>query len=77
MAVLKNLSSSVSTSTRTWLSDLIQKQLWLTVVNFVSAVCGILCIFFTAKASVSNCAFGIVNTVTYKAYLAYRDHELV
>ena len=46
---------------------------WLTVVNFVSAVCGILCIFFTAKTSVSNCAFGIVNTVTYIAYLAYWD----
>lgn len=44
---------------------------WLTVVNFVSAVCGILCIFFTAKASVSNCVFGLVNTVTYIVYLAY------
>ncbi len=44
---------------------------WLTIINFVSAVCGILCIFFTAKASVSNCVFGIVNTAAYIVYLAY------
>ena len=44
---------------------------WLTVVNFVSAICGILCIFFTAKASISNCIFGLINTVVYIVYLAY------
>ena len=27
---------------------------WLTVINFISAVCGVLCIFFTAKANISN-----------------------
>ena len=45
---------------------------WLTVVNFISAICGIICIFFCAKASISNFAFGIVNTVVYVIYLAYR-----
>jgi nicotinamide mononucleotide transporter len=44
---------------------------WLTVVNFASSICGILCIFFTAKASISNCVFGILNTLTYLVYLAY------
>ena len=45
---------------------------WLTVINFISAICGIICIFFCAKASISNYAFGIVNTVVYVIYLAYR-----
>jgi len=45
---------------------------WLTVVNFISAICGVICIFFCAKASISNYAFGIVNTIVYVVYLAYR-----
>lgn len=45
---------------------------WLTVVNFISAICGIICIFFCAKASISNYAFGLVNTLVYVIYLAYR-----
>lgn len=44
---------------------------WLTVINFVSAVAGVLCIFFTAKASISCCIFGIINTVMYVIFLAY------
>lgn len=44
---------------------------WLTVVNFVSAVAGVFCIFLTAKACISNFVFGIVNTVSYMIYLAY------
>ena len=44
---------------------------WLTVINFVSAIAGIICIFFTAKASISCCIFGIINTVVYVIYLAY------
>ena len=35
---------------------------WLTVINFVSAVCGIFCVFLTAKASISNFVFALVNT---------------
>ena len=44
---------------------------WLTVLNFISAVCGVVCIFFCAKANISNFAFGLVNTVVYAIYLAY------
>lgn len=44
---------------------------WLAGVNFASALCGVVCIFFTAKASVSACVFGIANTAAYSVYLAY------
>ena len=44
---------------------------WLTILNFISAVCGVVCIFFCAKANISNFAFGLVNTVVYTIYLAY------
>lgn len=44
---------------------------WLTVLNFISAICGIVCIFFCAKASISNFAFGLVNTIVYAIYLWY------
>ena len=44
---------------------------WLTVINFISAVCGILCIFFTAKADISNFLFASVNTIVYAIYLFY------
>lgn len=45
---------------------------WLTVINFISAICGVVCIFFCAKASISNFAFGLVNTIVYAIYLGYR-----
>lgn len=44
---------------------------WLTVVNFISAICGVVCIFFCAKANISNFAFGLINTIVYIVYLAY------
>ncbi len=44
---------------------------WLTVINFISAVCGVICIFFTAKANISNFIFAAVNTVVYAIYLVY------
>ena len=44
---------------------------WLDVINFISAVCGVFCIFFCARASISNFGFGLVNTVVYIIYLAY------
>ncbi len=44
---------------------------WLTVINFISAVCGVLCIFFTAKANISNFIFATVNTMVYAIYLVY------
>ena len=44
---------------------------WLTVLNFISAVCGVVCIFFTAKANISNFLFATVNTLVYAVYLVY------
>ena len=44
---------------------------WLTAVNFISAVCGVICIFFTAKANISNFLFATVNTIVYAVYLVY------
>ena len=44
---------------------------WLNVINFISAVAGVICIFFTARASISACVFGIINTVVYIVYLQY------
>ena len=45
--------------------------LWLTIINFISAICGILCIFFCAKANISNFIFAIVNTFVYAIFLWY------
>ena len=42
---------------------------WLTIVNFISAICGVFCVFLTAKASVSNFWFATVNTTVYIIYL--------
>lgn len=44
---------------------------WLTIVNFISAVCGVICIFLTAKANISNFLFATVNTIVYAIYLVY------
>ena len=44
---------------------------WLTVINFVSAVAGVFCIFLTAKACITNFVFSVVNTLTYMVYLFY------
>ena len=45
--------------------------LWLTIINFISAVCGIFCIFFCAKANISNFIFAVINTLVYAIYLYY------
>ncbi len=44
---------------------------WLTVINFISAIAGVFCVFFCAKASVSTHIFGLVNTAVYIIYLQY------
>ena len=44
---------------------------WLTVVNFASAICGVVCVFLCAKACISNFAFATVNTIVYMIYLWY------
>ncbi len=48
---------------------------WLTIINFISAICGIFCVFLTAKASVSNFAFAVVNTFVYIIFLAYHRND--
>ena len=45
--------------------------LWLTIINFISAICGIFCIFFCAKANISNFIFAVVNTFVYAIFLFY------
>ena len=45
--------------------------LWLTIINFISAICGILCVFFCAKANISNFVFATVNTIVYAIFLWY------
>lgn len=44
---------------------------WLTVVNFISALAGVACVFLCARASISNFIFAVVNTVSYMIYLFY------
>lgn len=45
--------------------------LWLTIINFISAVCGVFCVFFCAKANISNFIFATVNTIVYAIFLFY------
>lgn len=52
-------------------ADSTDNPVWLTVVNFISAVAGVFCIFLTAKAVIRNFVFSIVNTVSYMIYLFY------
>lgn len=45
--------------------------LWLTIINFISAICGIMCVFFCAKANISNFIFAVINTFVYAIFLWY------
>ena len=45
--------------------------LWLTIINFISAICGVFCVFFCAKANISNFIFASVNTIVYAIFLYY------
>lgn len=44
---------------------------WLAIVNFFSGLCGIMCVFFCAKANRMNFPFAIINTTVFMIYLAY------
>lgn len=44
---------------------------WLAIINFVSGLCGIVCVFFCAKANRMNFPFAVVNTIVFMIYLAY------
>ncbi len=44
---------------------------WLAVINFISGLCGIICVFFTAKANRMNFPFAVINTTVFIIYLGY------
>ena len=44
---------------------------WLAIINFVSGLCGIICVFFCAKANRMNFPFAVINTTVFMIYLGY------
>jgi nicotinamide mononucleotide transporter len=44
---------------------------WLAIINFISGLCGVICVFFCAKANRMNFPFATVNTAVFMIYLAY------
>ena len=44
---------------------------WLAVINLISGLCGIMCVFLTAKVNRMNFPFAMVNTVVFIIYLFY------
>lgn len=44
---------------------------WLAIINFISGLCGILCVFLCAKANRMNFPFAVLNTTVYMIYLGY------
>lgn len=44
---------------------------WLAIINFVSGLCGVMCVFLTAKVNRMNFPFAVVNTTVFMIYLFY------
>ncbi len=44
---------------------------WLAIINFISGLCGVICVFLCAKANRMNFPFAVVNTTVFMIYLAY------
>ena len=44
---------------------------WLAIINFISGLCGVICVFFCAKANRMNFPFAVVNTTVFMIYLGY------
>lgn len=44
---------------------------WLAIINFFSGLCGIMCVFFCAKANRMTWPFAVINTLVYMIYLWY------
>ena len=44
---------------------------WLAVINFISGLCGIMCVFLCAKVNRMNFPFAVVNTTVFIIYLWY------
>lgn len=66
------IMSGVSCYTLTLsLLDSSATPIWLAIVNFISAIAGVLCIFFVQKAGIANFVFATINTITYAVFLFY------
>lgn len=44
---------------------------WLAVINLISGLCGVMCVFLTAKANRMNFPFAVINTTVFIIYLFY------
>lgn len=44
---------------------------WLAIINMISGLCGIMCVFLTAKVNRMNFPFAMVNTIVFIIYLFY------
>ena len=44
---------------------------WLAIINLISGLCGVVCVFLTAKANRMNFPFAMINTVVFVIYLYY------
>lgn len=44
---------------------------WLAIINMISGMCGVVCVFLTAKVNRMNFPFAFVNTVVFMIYLFY------
>ncbi|MBQ6627962.1 MAG: nicotinamide mononucleotide transporter [Methanobrevibacter sp.] len=44
---------------------------WLAIINFISGLCGVICVFLCAKANRINFFFAQINTTVFMIYLAY------
>lgn len=44
---------------------------WLAIINMISGLCGIMCVFLTAKVNRMNFPFAVVNTIVFIIYLYY------
>ena len=44
---------------------------WLAIINLISGICGVICVFLTAKANRMNFPFAVINTTVFMIYLFY------
>ena len=44
---------------------------WLAIINLISGICGVVCVFLCAKANRMNFPFAVINTTVFMIYLFY------
>lgn len=44
---------------------------WLAIINLISGICGVICVFLTAKVNRMNFPFAVINTTVFMIYLFY------